>query len=245
MSFETACWKIGLGPLLLDSHSGSSLSKGETQEDTVLNMAAMDPQIMIIRCGDTLDLEGLSQQISMPIINAGWGKRSHPSQALLDLYTLWKEKDLQGHRLLIVGDIVHSRVAASHFDLFKKMGVEVAVCGPQEFYPEGTKTSFHWFSQLKEGLAWCDSVMALRVQTERHSEGMKIPAQDYFQNYGLHAENLKALKPSSLILHPGPVNRGLEISEEALKDSRCRVLQQVTNGVYVRTALIRKILGII
>lgn len=243
MSFESACWRVGLGPVLLDSNSGSSLTKGETPEDTVMNVAAMDPQVMIIRCGSGVDLEKLDQEIKPLIVNAGWGSKAHPSQALLDLYTLWRERELQGMKLLIVGDILHSRVASSHFEVFSKMGVQVAACGPSIFKPEVPVPGLLWFDQLSEGLAWCDSVMALRLQLERHATGVELNAEDYHTHFGLNKKSLQLLKPEGLILHPGPVNRGVELSDEVFNDSRCRIFDQVNCGLYVRTALLKRLLG--
>ncbi len=243
MSFESACWRVGLGPILLDINSGSSLTKGETPEDTILNVAAMDPQIMVIRCGSGLDLEKIDSEIKPLIVNAGWGSKAHPSQALLDLYTLWLERDLEGTKLLIVGDILHSRVASSHFEVFSKMGVQVAACGPEVFKPKNPVSGLQWFENLKEGLEWCDSVMALRLQTERHSSGLLLDPEDYHKNFGLNKKSLSVLKPEALILHPGPVNRGVELADEVFQDSRCRIFNQVNSGLYVRTALLKKLLG--
>ena len=242
MSFEAACWRVGLGPVLLDANSGSSLTKGETPEDTVLNVSAMDPKVLIIRCGADLDLEALDQKIKPIIVNAGWGAKAHPSQALLDLYCLWRERELQGAKLLIVGDILHSRVASSHFEVFSKMGVEVAACGPSVFKPESPVEGLRWFDALDEGLQWCDAVMALRLQLERHAAGLSLNAEDYHRQYGLNKQSLRALKSEALVMHPGPVNRGVEISDDVFQDPRCRILDQVNCGLYVRTALLKKLL---
>jgi aspartate carbamoyltransferase catalytic subunit len=243
MSFEAASWRVGLGPVLLDVNSGSSLTKGETPEDTVLNVAAMDPRVVIIRCGSDLDLEKLDREIKPLIVNAGWGSKAHPSQALLDLYTLWRERPLEKTRLLIVGDILHSRVASSHFEVFKKMGVEVAACGPQIFKPPQEIEGLKWFDHLNEGLEWADAVMALRLQLERHSSGVQLDPVEYHHRFGLNQKSLSALKAGALILHPGPVNRGIELSDEVFSDSRCRILDQVNCGLYVRTALLKHLLG--
>lgn len=242
MSFESACWQLGLGPVLLDINSGSSLSKGETPEDTIYNVAAMDPEVVIVRCGSLLDLEKMSQEIKPPIVNAGWGARSHPSQALLDLYTLWKERELNGLKLLIVGDILHSRVASSHFEVFNTMGVKVAACGPSIFKPQEPITDLTWFDSLDEGLKWCDAVMALRLQTERHPSGVQLDPVDYHLSYGLNKKSLSALSSEALIMHPGPVNRGVELADEVFLDSRCRIFNQVNCGLYVRMALLKRVL---
>jgi aspartate carbamoyltransferase catalytic subunit len=240
LSFESACYRLGLGPILIDAQSGTSLNKGETCEDTILNVAALDPRVIIIRCGDRLNLEQISHDINMPIINAGWGAKGHPTQALLDLYTIWKEKNLKGAKLLIVGDILHSRVASSHFEIFNKLGVEIAGCGPDSFKPVSTHPDLKWFESLHDGLEWADVVMALRVQSERHSTSFEM--RDYHGSYGINRERMRHLKNDSLLMHPGPVNWGVELAQEVTKDPRTRILQQVNNGVFVRTALLKLVL---
>lgn len=235
MSFETACARLGIYPILLDGKSGSSLEKGETLEDTVLNVDAMKPSFLVIRCGDDLDLEALSKKVKSPILNAGWGKKGHPTQALLDAYTIRKHlKTCEGQKVLIVGDIRHSRVASSHFELAQKLGYEVALCGPQEFLPEAPTVRV--FSSIKEALQWSTVAMALRVQLERHSG--KYSLSDYRENYGFTKKNLQHLSDKALIMHPGPINQGTELDTEILQDPRCQVLDQVSNGVLIRQALI-------
>ncbi|WP_374078154.1 aspartate carbamoyltransferase catalytic subunit [Bdellovibrio bacteriovorus] len=235
MSFETACARLGIYPLLLDGKSGTSLEKGETLEDTVLNVDAMKPSFLVIRCGDDLDLKALSEKVQSPILNAGWGKKGHPTQALLDAYTIRKHLgSCEKQKVLIVGDVRHSRVASSHFELAKKLNYEVALCGPKEFLPEtgGHKV----FSSLKEGLEWATVAMALRVQLERHSSQYSLA--DYRDQYGFTVKNLKNLSAKALIMHPGPINQGTELDSEVLQDPRCQVLDQVSNGVLIRQSLI-------
>jgi len=240
MSFETACARLGIHPLLLDGKSGTSLEKGETLEDTVLNVDAMKPEFLVIRCGDDLDLKSLSQKVQSPILNAGWGKKGHPTQALLDAYTIRRNLgSCDGKKVLIVGDIRHSRVAASHFELSQKLGYEVALCGPQDFLPENPPVRV--FSRLAEGLAWADAAMALRVQLERHA--VKYSLQDYRDQYGFTVKNLKHLSSHALIMHPGPINQGTELDSEVLQDSRSRILEQVSNGVLIRQSLIHGIIS--
>lgn len=239
MSFETACARLGVYPLLLQGESQSSLKKGETLQDTVLNVAAMKPSFMVIRCGDDLDLQEMSQQISVPILNAGWGKKGHPTQALLDAFTIYKNFGAcEGQRVLIVGDIRHSRVAASHFELAIKLGYEVALCGPKEFLPQ--KTSLKVFESLHEGLQWATVAMALRVQLERHAESYSLA--DYRDHFGFTERNLSFLSSQALVMHPGPINHGVELDSVIFQDPRCRVLDQVTNGVLIRQALILNVL---
>lgn len=238
MSFETACHRLGLGPLVLDTGGGTSLEKGETVEDSILNIAAMNPLVVIVRCGNAVDLEGMTKLIPMPIVNAGWGWKGHPTQALLDAYTLQKTwGSCAGKKVLIVGDIRHSRVAASHFHLAPLLGYEVAVAGPAPLLgdlPAGTRS----FSNFDEGLRWCDAVMMLRFQFERHTGDVQLQPEEIKRNFGLHASRLPTVPKDALILHPGPVNHGVEMDSAALADSRCRVLQQVTSGVFVRQALL-------
>ncbi len=238
MSFETACARLGVHALRLDGKSGTSLEKGESLEDTVLNVAAMKPAFLVIRSSDELDFEKMSQQVPMPIINAGWGLRGHPTQALLDAYTMRKNfQKCEGQKVLIVGDIRHSRVAASHFELAKILGYEIGLCAPAEFLPEQTTAKV--FSNLQDGLSWATVAMTLRVQLERHTSSISLTS--YRETYGFTSENLKALSLGALIMHPGPINHGTELDSEVLRDPRCRVLDQVSNGVLIRQALIHKI----
>ncbi|MBO9666796.1 MAG: aspartate carbamoyltransferase catalytic subunit [Bdellovibrio sp.] len=240
MSFETACARLGVYPLLLDGKSGSSLEKGETLEDTVLNVAAMKPAFVVIRAGEDLDLYDIAEKISCPVLNAGWGKQGHPTQALLDAYTIRKHLGTcEGQRVLIVGDIRHSRVAASHLELAQKLNYEVALCGPVEFLPVAPTVKV--FETLQEGLKWATVAMTLRVQLERHAA--KYSLEEYRDQYGFTVQNLKALSMKSLILHPGPINQGTEMDGEVLLDSRCQVLDQVSNGVLIRQALLHEVLS--
>lgn len=242
MSFLTAAHRCGLGPLLLDGVAGSSLEKGETKEDTILNIAAMRPSIMVIRCQDDLDLSEISNLIDMPIINAGWGKKGHPTQALLDSMTLWQEfKDLQGLKILFVGDVKHSRVVASHFELLETLGAEIGLSGPESFLVD--RPGVQLFRRIEDGLEWCDAVMCLRVQLERHqSTSGNFSLKDYRSDYALTQRRLHHLRSHGVILHPGPINFGVEMDIEVRNDSRHRIFRQVTNGVVIREALIRLIL---
>jgi aspartate carbamoyltransferase catalytic subunit len=241
MSFETASHRIGVQPIYFDAAAGSSLEKGETIEDSIRNIAAMLPKAVVVRCADDLDLYAIAEKVKVPVINAGWGIKGHPTQALLDTYTLWETfPKLSGKKLLMIGDIRHSRVAASHFELASKTGIEIRVCGPQEFLPNNHNIKS--FSELSEGLAWADVVMALRVQFERHQESA-FANEQYHRKFGLNAESLKALSANALIFHPGPINHGIEMEFNVLEDPRCRVFDQVTNGVFVRESILRAVLG--
>lgn len=241
-SFESACHRAGLGPLVLDGAKGTSLEKGETLEDTVMNMAAMNPSVMIIRSGPDFPLPQIAGRLTMPVINAGWGAHGHPTQALLDALTLKQEfNDLDKLKVLFVGDIRHSRVVASHFELLEKLGAEVGLSGPEDFLIDRPGT--HLFKRLEEGLEWCDAVMALRVQFERHGSKPMMNKEEYRAQFGLTRHKVTHhLRPKGVILHPGPINYGIEMDQDVLTDSRNRVLRQVSNGVYIREALIRSLL---
>jgi len=240
MSFETAAHRVGLSPLLLDGGIKSSLEKGESVEDSILNVAAMNPLVLVIRCGDLVDLQALAKQVRPRILNAGWGMKGHPSQALLDAFTIQQRRQtVQKQKVLFVGDVKHSRVAASHFELLPRLGAEIAVCAPNHFLPENFQHLR--IPELDQALAWADVVIALRCQFERHAGGHPeaTALQDYRENYGLNVTRLRRLNPKAIVMHPGPINHGIELETEVLQDSRCCVLQQVTNGVFVRESLLR------
>lgn len=244
VSFEMAAYRLGAHVSVLDANSGSSLAKGESEWDTVINVAAMNPELIVLRAGDHLNLQDLAAKVRLPIINAGWGQRGHPSQALLDLFTLWERRRLSKTRLLFLGDIRHSRVVASHLELCLKLGIEVAACGPEEFRPDIWPHT--WFLDLESGLKFADVVMALRVQKERHSKvGVTVPMDtfSYGEQFGLRTDNMGALSSASFIMHPGPINYGVEMSEAVTHDERSLILQQVENGIYVRQALLSLALG--
>ncbi|AHI05088.1 aspartate carbamoyltransferase [Bdellovibrio bacteriovorus W] len=234
MSFQIAAHRLGIATTLLEGKAGTSLEKGETVEDTIYNVAAMKPDFMVIRAGQDLALEEIAQSLNLPVLNAGWGHRAHPTQALLDVMTIEKDfTSIENKKVLIVGDVKHSRVASSHLQLAQILGYEVAICGPEEFI-EGV--SAHHFANLEDGLRWADVVMALRVQSERHSE--KFALESYRAQFSLTEEKLKILKKDGLVLHPGPINFGVELERTVLKDPRNRIFEQVSNGVHIRQSLI-------
>lgn len=236
-----ACHRVGVAPIVFDGGINTSLEKGETVEDSLANMSAMGPRLLIIRCGSSLDLGSLVSRLSTPILNAGWGVYSHPSQALLDFYTLRKYwGDFNGKKILIVGDVKHSRVAASHRQLGRILGVEVAQCGPPGFLSEEPMRTF---VDLNEGLRWADAVMTLRFQFERHTTQSSLDIETYREQFGISLSRWELAQEHCQLLHPGPINHGIEIESEMLSHPRCRVLEQVHNGVFVREALIRQSLG--
>ncbi len=239
-SFEAASVRAGYHPLILDSGVGTSLEKGETVFDTIRNIEAMRPLFFVIRCDDKFDLQKLSEMISVPIINAGWGLKGHPTQALLDAMTLFEKwETLANKKVLFVGDVRHSRVVASHMQLASCLNYQIGFCGPEEFAPlENSQQHFITFKNLGEGLQWADAVMALRVQKERH-DGTVFNTKSYHQNFGLNSENIKKLSAKAFIMHPGPINYGIEMEENILQDARSLILQQAENGVFLRQAIIQ------
>lgn len=254
MSFQMAAYRLGCQVLTMELSAGSSLSKGETLTDTVLNFAAMRPDVLVVRYGTSRELDDLLPTLNIPVINAGSGTMAHPTQGLLDAYTLRSEwENLKGKQVLVFGDVLHSRVARSGFDVLTKLGAKIGVTGPERMMPQGPQRDalgkefdLKFFETLDEGLPWADAVMGLRVQLERH-EAKELDlefASDYHDRYGLSEKRLELLKPGAVILHPGPINHGVEFSHGIVRDARSRVLAQVTNGVTVRAALLDLILGL-
>lgn len=254
MSFQMAAYRLGCQVLTMELSAGSSLSKGETLTDTVLNFAAMKPDVLVVRYGTSRELDELLPTLEIPVINAGSGTMAHPTQGLLDAYTLRSEwETLRAKKVLIFGDVLHSRVARSGFDVLTKLGANIGLTGPEKMMPQGPQREalsrefgLQFFDSLEEGLPWADAVMGLRVQLERH-EAKELDlefASDYHDRYGLNEKRMDMMKPGAVILHPGPINHGVEFAPGVVRDARSRVLAQVTNGVTVRAALLDLILGL-
>jgi aspartate carbamoyltransferase catalytic subunit len=244
-SFEMAAFRLGLRVLNLAADT-SSAKKGETIYDTALNIEALRPHAMVIRhSGSGIPMQ-ISKLVKTPVINAGDGFHAHPTQALLDAFTIWENfGKFEGLNVTILGDIAHSRVARSNIHLLRKMGAHVTVCGPPTLIPPlaeelGVKVSFN----IDECLPKTDVLMALRMQMERQNSFQVPSMKEYTTRYGINEERLGKLKSEALILHPGPVNRGVELMSVALRDSRARVIEQVQNGVLVRAVLLSEILGV-
>ena len=234
VSFQTAAIRMGLSPILMEGVENTSLVKGETIEDTLLNIEQMDPRAIVVRCGDDFDLKSYALNSKIPIINAGWGKYSHPTQALLDAFTIYKELgEIQTKKILITGDIKHSRVAQSQIELFEKLGAEVQFATHQSYLPETQKTKNNL--ELKQGLQWADVVVSLRTQLERHTHSSEASLKDF----QINSSNIQELSKKAILLHPGPVNWGSELTADVKQDSRVQILKQVHYGVYVREALLR------
>ncbi len=240
ISFETASKRLGLSTVSLLGAEGTSLEKGESFEDTLLNIDAMGPSAIVLRAPDNLNFHQIKNQLRAPVISGGWGVHGHPTQALLDALTIKKNRGrLEQERVLFVGDTLHSRVVSSHVELSKTMKYEVGVCGPSDWsiLKRIQDQSIVEFKNLSEALSWATVVVALRVQLERHSAKQDI--KTYHAQWGLNSESLKKLSSESLIMHPGPVNHGVEIESAIFQDPRCRILQQVTQGVFIRQALLQ------
>lgn len=240
-SFEIAALRSGFMTSKLFAES-SSTKKGETVLDTLLTLNAMAPDLFIVRHGTSEKLSEIAPQLSAPLINAGEGVSGHPTQGLLDAYTILKErKKIEGEKVLIIGDVAHSRVASSNIELLSKLGAEVAVCGPEAWHPKNSKLKS--FDSLVDGLKWSTVAMALRIQKERHaSENSDLESQ-VVQKFQLNKNSLKNLGEHALIMHPGPFNRGVELTDDVLLDPRSVIWKQMGNGVFIRAALMAQILG--
>jgi aspartate carbamoyltransferase catalytic subunit len=239
VSFEQACYREGIMPSLMIGKSSSSLEKGETYLDTILNIAAMGPDVLVIRCGYELNLHTVAKKISQPILNGGWGVTGHPTQALLDIRTLLKQgMNFSDIKLLIVGDVRHSRVASSHFELAQKMGYDVAVCCPESLSPQ---KDVKRFNDLQDGLEWANSVMVLRFQFERHTQ--KAEASENLLDFRLGLSELKKWKNQGWLMHPGPVNYGVELKLDVEQYQNNLILKQVESGVWIRRACLHQVMG--
>jgi aspartate carbamoyltransferase catalytic subunit len=239
ISFEIAAKRLG-GETLVFSASASSLTKGETLLDTVKNIEAMGVEFFVIRHSEAGVLEDLSPKIKASIINAGDGAHEHPSQALLDLLTLKEKKGkIRGLKVVIIGDILHSRVARSNIYGLNKLGAKVILCGPSSLLPkEFLRLGVEVSHDLDAALKNADAVNVLRLQIERQNQNYIASLPDYFESFGLTEARLKSnAAPGCVVLHPGPLNRGVEIDSELADGSRSLVLNQVQNGVFIRMAV--------
>lgn len=239
-SFELAAKRLGADTINMDVDT-SSAKKGETLIDTALTLNAMHPDFIVIRHSESGAPELLSQKLNCSVINAGDGWNSHPTQALLDALTIKKNlKKFKGLKVTIAGDILHSRVARSNIHLLTKMGAKVSVCAPKTLMPKDIEQyNVKVFHNLEEAVTDADIVMMLRLQKER-MKGAFIPSErEYFYYFGLDEKKLAKASPKVLVMHPGPINRGLEISSEIADDiNRSLILQQVEMGVAVRQAIL-------
>ncbi|MDA9669712.1 aspartate carbamoyltransferase catalytic subunit [Flavobacteriaceae bacterium] len=239
LSFELAEKRLSADVINFNANQ-SSVSKGETLVDTVNNILALKVDMIVIRHPNPGAAHFLSKQVDSCIINAGDGTHEHPSQALLDSYSLIERLgDLQGKRIAIVGDVLHSRVALSNIYALKMLGADVKVCAPKSLLPKHIKSlGVTYSSDLIQVLNWCDAVNMLRVQNERMDLSYFPSDREYSQNFGLNYERLKKLRKEILVLHPGPINRGVEITSEVADSDQAIILDQVENGLAIRMAII-------
>ena len=239
LSFELAEKRLS-ADVINFSASQSSVSKGETLVDTVNNILAMKVDMIVMRHPNPGAAHFLSKQVNSCIINAGDGTHEHPSQALLDAYSLQEKLgDLKGRRIAIVGDILHSRVALSNIYALKMLGAEVKLCAPKSLFPKHIESlRVTVSSDLMNVLNWCDAVNMLRVQKERMELSYFPSTREYSQNFGLNGVRLKQLRKEIVVLHPGPINRGVEITSEVADSEQAIILDQVENGVAIRMAII-------
>ena len=243
-SFEIAGKRLSADVINISEYSSSSV-KGENLIDTALNLEAMHPDIMVIRHSLSGIPEMLSQFVECPIINAGDGYHEHPTQALLDLQTIREAKGtLMGLNVVIVGDIAHSRVVRSNIYAMKTMGMHVKLIGPPTMIPLGIENmGVSVGYNLEDSIKGMDVIMMLRLQKERQSKYLLSSIREYSNLYCLTSKLLEKAKDDVLIFHPGPVNRGIEISLDVMKSERSLILTQVTNGVAIRMALMYLLLG--
>ena len=229
---------INLGIKVVDFNASfSSINKGESLYDTVKTFEAIGMDGVVIRHSEDEYFKHLSN-INIPIFNGGDGKSNHPTQSLLDLMTIYEEfGHFEGLKCCIVGDIAHSRVAHTNIEVMQRLGMDVYVSGPEEFY-DGTAT----YLPLEDAIKTCDVIMLLRVQFERHEEKMKISKEDYHLQYGLTMDRVNKMKENAIIMHPAPFNREVEIADSVAECEKSRIYKQMTNGVYTRMAVISMVL---
>ena len=240
-SFELAGKRLGADVMSMNI-SNSAIKKGETLIDTAMTLNAMHPDIIVIRHQDSGACNLLSQKVNCAVLNAGDGRREHPTQALLDALTIITRKNkIQGLKIAICGDILHSRVARSNIYLLSMLGAEVNIIAPTNLMPkEIEKFGVNTFTDMKKGLKDCDIVMMLRLQNERMTSSFLSSNREYYEYYGLTPDKLEHSKPDALIMHPGPMNRGIEIDTMLADDINKSVIkEQVELGVAVRMACLK------
>ena len=245
VSFEIAERRLG-GDSISIAAQGSSTSKGESLVDTLNTLAAMRPHAVVMRHAASGAPHFVARHLKLPIVNAGDGTHEHPTQALLDARTILDHRpSLTGLRVAIIGDIAHSRVARSNIHLLSKFGADIVLCRPPSLlHPELAQLApgirLSW--DMRDALSGADVIMMLRVQLERQYES-PMSASEYFRFYGLRPEHVELASPHVIVMHPGPINRGRELSSEVADSQRSVILNQVENGVAVRMAVLERILG--
>ncbi len=244
ISFEFAEKRLSADTVNI-SALGSAVQKGETLVDTARNLEAMRINMVVIRHGSSGAARFLADRIPSNVINAGDGQHEHPTQALLDLLTIRDRFGaIEGRRVCLVGDILHSRVARSNIWGLMHCGAEVAVCGPKTLIPHGIEDlGVRVIDRLEEAIEWCDVLYVLRLQLERMSAGYVPSLREYNRFFGVSSERLQRASDDMIVLHPGPMNRGVEIDSDVADGPRSVILPQVTNGVAVRMAVLYLLAG--
>ena len=240
-SFELAGKRLGADVMSMNI-TNSAIKKGETLIDTAMTLNAMHPDIIVIRHQDSGACNLLSQKVNCAVLNAGDGRREHPTQALLDALTIInRKKNIEGLKIAICGDILHSRVARSNIYLLTMLGAEVNIIGPTNLLPKDLeKFGVNIYTDMKKGVKDCDIVMMLRLQNERMTSSYLSSNREYYEYYGLSPEKLEYAKSDALIMHPGPMNRGIEIDTILADDINKSVIkEQVELGVAVRMACLK------
>lgn len=243
-SFEMAELKLGMGMIDFDAKT-SSVNKGETLYDTILTMSALGVDICVVRHPDVDYYKQLidSPTIQTSIVNGGDGSGQHPSQSLLDLMTIYEEFDgFDGLKVVIAGDITHSRVAKSNMQILKRLGAEIYFAGPSQWYSD----EFDVYGQhiaIDDMIEEVDVMMLLRVQHERHDGNESFSKEEYNRCYGLTDDRYKRLKSTAIVMHPAPVNRDVEIDDHLVEAPKSRIVRQMTNGVFVRMAILEAVLN--
>ncbi|MFO7578559.1 MAG: aspartate carbamoyltransferase catalytic subunit [Pelovirga sp.] len=243
-SFEIAGKRLSADTINI-SASSSSVVKGETLEDTAKNIEAMHPDIIVMRHSASGACDYLARRLSCSVINAGDGTHEHPSQALLDAFTIRQHKGrIAGLTVTIAGDITHSRVVRSNIHCLTKLGATVRVAGPRTMLPPGLeRLGCEVYSDLRAAITGADCIMMLRIQRERQGKTLIPSTREYARFFGLNQENIKLAKADAIVLHPGPMNRGVEISSVVADGPQNVILDQVENGVAVRMALLHLVAG--
>ncbi len=244
VSFEIAEKRLSADAVNFSS-SGSSVSKGETLLDTVKNLEAMSPDVLVIRHSAAGAAQFVAARVRAAVVNAGDGRHEHPTQALLDLFTMRKHKGrIEGLTVAILGDIANSRVARSNIHALTKLGARVRVCGPPTMLPpQVERLGVEATSDVRQAVAGADVVMALRIQKERLGRASFPSLREYARYFGLNNAVLDRAAPDAIVMHPGPMNRGVEISSEVADGPRSVILEQVESGVAVRMAVIYLLAG--
>lgn len=244
-SFELAAKRLSTDVINF-SVSTSSVVKGESLKDTALTIQALGADFIIVRHPCSGAAHFLSKNLDASVINAGDGTNEHPTQALLDLFTIReRKKSINGLNVAIVGDILHSRVAKSNIYAFSKLGARLRLVGPPTLVPSCLeKLDAELFTDMDKGLGDADVIMMLRIQMERQGKGFFPTTEEYFRNWGLTAQRLSLAKKDVMVMHPGPMNRGVEISSDVADGRQSVILEQVTNGLAVRMAVLYLLSGV-